>query len=105
MERAALRPQGRMMGRAVRTARHRLVEWKTPGAAADTAVLELYDYEADPAETKNLAAERPDVVARLRAILARQPEAKPQVAAGAKAGPRPAAARQRQDRASKSARR
>lgn len=65
------------MGRAIRTERYRLVEWKKPGAPAATAELELYDYEADPLETKNLAAEQPDVVKQLRAILAKHPEAKP----------------------------
>jgi iduronate 2-sulfatase len=64
------------MGRAVRTERHRLVEWKKPGAPAETAELELYDYETDPLETRNLAAEQPEVVKRLRAVLARHPEAK-----------------------------
>lgn len=72
-------PRGQRLGRAIRTARHRLVEWKDPGAAADTAVFELYDYEADPAETKNLAAEQPEVVAQLRAMLDKHPEAKPQI--------------------------
>ena len=72
------RGEGRI-GRAVRTQRHRLVEWKKPGAAPETAILELYDYEADPAETKNLAAEQPEVVAQLRALLAQHPEAKPQI--------------------------
>ena len=66
--------------RAIRTTRHRLVEWKVPGRPADTADLELYDYEKDPLETKNLAAEQPEVVARLRAMLAKLPEAKPQIA-------------------------
>lgn len=74
-------PRGQRLGRAVRTARFRLVEWKQIGAADDTAELELYDYETDPAETKNLASERPEVVAELRRILARQPEAKPSIAA------------------------
>jgi iduronate 2-sulfatase len=73
------RDQGRI-GRAVRTARYRLVEWKKPGAAAETAILELYDYEADPAETKNLAAEQPQAVAKLCKLLATHPEAKPQIA-------------------------
>ncbi len=72
-------PRQNRIGRAVRTARHRLVEWKRPGAIADSAILELYDYEADPGETKNLAAEQPEVVAQLRAILANEPEAKPQM--------------------------
>ncbi len=71
-------PRQAMMGRAVRTADHRLVEWKKPGAPAEDAVIELYDYKADPAETENLAERQPETVARLRAVLARQPEAKPQ---------------------------
>jgi len=65
------------MGRAIRTDRYRLVEWKNPGAPAKTAQLELYDYQTDPLETKNLASEKPDVVARLRAILKSYPEAMP----------------------------
>jgi len=85
-------PRNALMGRAVRTADHRLVEWKKPGAPSSEAVLELYDYKADPAETRNLAATQPDTVARLRAILARQPEAKPQFSAKAPAaGKKPAA--------------
>ena len=86
-------PRGERIGRAVRTTRYRLVEWKVPGAAADTAELELYDYETDPQETKNLAAEQPEVVARLRAMLATQPEAKPQIS-----NARPMTAKQQQDR-------
>lgn len=72
---------GGLIGRAIRTQRHRLVEWKKPGDAPENAVLELYDYEADPAETKNLAAEQPEVVAGLRKLLAQHPEAKPQISA------------------------
>jgi iduronate 2-sulfatase len=75
-------PREKRIGRSVRTAHHRLVEWKRPGASADTAVLELYDYQADPDETRNLAADEPKVVAKLRAILAQHPEAKPQLGAG-----------------------
>lgn len=72
------RPQGRfLLGRAIRTERYRLVEWKSPGAAPETAEFELYDYEADPGETKNLAKDQPAVLAQMRAILARHPEAKP----------------------------
>ncbi|MDP3069986.1 MAG: hypothetical protein Q8N18_06830 [Opitutaceae bacterium] len=63
----------------MRTARYRFVEWKKIGAPAATAVIELYDYETDPEETNNLAAAKPAVVAQLRAILATQPEAKPQI--------------------------
>lgn len=72
-------PRGPRLGRALRTARHRLVEWKPPGAPAEAAELELYDYEADPGETRNLAAAQPETVATLRALLARYPEARPQI--------------------------
>ncbi len=93
-------PRNDLMGRAVRTERYRLVEWKKIGAPASGAVLELYDYEADPAETKNLATEKPEVVAGLRALLAAQPEAKPQIRGEGKPGDKPAANNKpRQDRA------
>lgn len=72
-------PRGENIGRAIRTQRHRLVEWKPAGAPADQAVYELYDYEADPLESKNLAAEQPAVVAELKPLLAKHPEAKPQI--------------------------
>jgi len=91
-------PRGQLMGRAVRTARYRLVEWKRIGEPADEAVLELYDYQADPDETKNLADERPAVVAELRALLARLPEAKPQID-GKPGQAKPAAKGKPQDRA------
>ncbi len=74
-----------LIGRAVRTDRHRLVEWKVPGAAAETAELELYDYQVDPGESRNLASEQPEVVSELRAILSQIPEAIPQVVAQKKA--------------------
>ncbi len=70
---------GAIIGRALRTDRYRFVEWKKPGAPAATAEIEVYDYSADPLETKNLAADQPEVVAQLRRILERQPEAKPQL--------------------------
>ncbi len=94
-------PRSQLLGRAVRTDRYRLVEWKKIGDPADSAELELYDYQTDPDETKNLAGERPEIVASLRAVLARQPEAKPQVrAAGGPAGKKIAAAasKPKQDR-------
>lgn len=65
----------RVMGRAIRTERYRLVEWKTPGADPNEAEYELYDYESDPNETQNLAGKEPAVLAELQAILAAYPEA------------------------------
>ncbi|WP_353620847.1 sulfatase/phosphatase domain-containing protein [Rhodopirellula sp. JC639] len=71
-------PRGGRLGRAIRTERYRMVEWKKPGDARDTAEIELYDYQSDPLETKNIAATAPETVAMLRAKLDAQPEAKPQ---------------------------
>jgi len=85
---------GAILGRAVRTERYRLVEWKKPGAASDTAEFELYDYRKDPAETKNLAATEPRLVRKLHALITALPEAKPQISRP------PDAARARQDRVS-----
>ena len=48
--------------------------WGKPAAKAD---YELYDYEAEPLEKRNLASEKPDVVKKLSAILARQPKPLP----------------------------
>ena len=70
------RSEGRI-GRAIRTERYRLVEWKKPGMSPDTADFELYDYELDPSEPVNLAKQKPGVMKELRAILARHPEAEP----------------------------
>ncbi|MHB8897305.1 MAG: sulfatase-like hydrolase/transferase [Thermoguttaceae bacterium] len=98
-------PRGQLMGRAVRTSRYRLVEWKQIGEPDATAVLELYDYQTDPDETKNLAADRPEVVAQLRAILAQQPEAKPQVRTESGTGGKQGAGKPKQDRAAMFAKR
>jgi iduronate 2-sulfatase len=73
------RRDGAILGRAVRTERYRLVEWKKPGAPSSTADFELYDYQSDPLETKNLASAEPNVVKQLETILASQPEARPQI--------------------------
>jgi iduronate 2-sulfatase len=60
----------RKLGRAIRTERFRLVEWRDWNTT-DAPEYELYDYEADPLETENLAAKRPDIIAKLKQILAR----------------------------------
>lgn len=84
-------PRNDLLGRAIRTERHRLVEWKRIGADASTAEFELYDYDTDPGETKNLASANADVVAELQRLLAAHPEAKPQIRAKAAASAKPAA--------------
>lgn len=69
-------PRGGKIGRAIRTQRYRLVEWKNhsdPDAGVD---YELYDYKADPWETQNQYANRPKVAKRLNAILSKYPNPK-----------------------------
>lgn len=61
------------LGRAIRTERYRLVEWKGFGESPDAAEYELYDYETDPLETENLAAQKPEVLAALEKKLAAHP--------------------------------
>lgn len=62
------------LGRAIRTERYRLVEWKNVDDSSEAAEIELYDYESDPLETQNVAGQNPDVVRRLRDILAKHPK-------------------------------
>ena len=62
------------LGRAIRTDRYRLVEWKKIGRPQDKAVFELYDYQTDPHETQNQVALQPDAVAALKRILATYPQ-------------------------------
>jgi len=69
-------PKRNRLGRAIRTARYRLVEWKANNGDIE---YELYDYKEDPLERKNLAGEKKKVVQRLAKILATHPEAKPAV--------------------------
>ena len=69
-------PRGGRLGRAIRTDRYRLVEWKGWDAPLSEAEYELYDYENDPLETKNLAKEKREVVRQLAEILAKHPAAK-----------------------------
>jgi iduronate 2-sulfatase len=80
-------PRGNRLGRAIRTERYRMVEWKTIGASGASAEFELYDYQVDPAETKNIAADSPEVLKQLQALLATHPEAVPQVKAKSAAKP------------------
>jgi len=62
------------LGRAIRTERYRMVEWRKIGEPVETAEYELYDYEVDPLETENLASRHPEVLAGLKQVLAAYPE-------------------------------
>ncbi|GIW95809.1 MAG: iduronate-2-sulfatase [Pirellulaceae bacterium] len=63
------------LGRAVRTARYRLVVWSPirNDARSSEIEYELYDYSEDPEETRNLAEERPQVVQELLQLLDQHP--------------------------------
>lgn len=74
-------PRGDLLGRAVRTDRYRLVEWNKIGAAPERAMIELYDYQADPDEKTNLVSAQADISAKLQTLLAQQAAAQPQVTA------------------------
>jgi iduronate 2-sulfatase len=69
-------PRGRKLGRAIRTERYRFVEWKNHSDATLPVDYELYDYEADPWETQNHYAAKPDVAKKLKAILDKYPAPK-----------------------------
>lgn len=67
-------PRGGHLGRAVRTDRYRLVEWRSIDNPEGEKVYELYDYLKDPLETKNIYEQNKEVAATLKAILVNHPE-------------------------------
>ncbi len=77
-------PRNELLGRAIRDDRYRLVEWNKIGGEPEKAVFELYDYQTDPLERKNLAMDQSEVATRLKALLTAQPAARPQITAKAK---------------------
>jgi hypothetical protein len=54
----------------MRTPRYKLIE-VIDGDLRGRAPTQLYDLQADPGEQTNLAASRPDIVTRLRAVMSR----------------------------------
>lgn len=62
------------LGRAIRTERYRLVEWKKWSWPDSAIEYELYDYQAGRVEARNVADQRPRVLSKLKSILAKYPE-------------------------------
>lgn len=62
------------LGRAIRTETHRLVVWQNPDEPDSAAAIELYAYADGPVEKKNIAAESPQIVSQLRAMLDQHPK-------------------------------
>jgi arylsulfatase A-like enzyme len=58
-------------GRAhtIRTDRYRFTQWTAPRDRSKVIQVELYDYQVDPNETRNVAAQHPDIVRKLTASL------------------------------------
>ena len=60
--------ENNLMGYSMRTDRYRMVVWKDRRSPeAKPLFLELFDHQADPAETQNIADRQPEVVERLLA--------------------------------------
>lgn len=68
-------PKSGKLGRAIRTQRYRMVEWK-PFQSSKSVEYELYDYQTDPLETKNIAGQKPKVLEQMKKLLAEHPPAK-----------------------------
>lgn len=68
-------PRGKKLGRAIRTTRYRFVEWLSRDGLGQPE-YELYDYQYEAIETKNLAGELPEILERHREILASYPSPK-----------------------------
>ncbi len=63
-------PRPRKLGRAIRTERYRLVEWKSYKNSNQQSVeYELYDYKKDKVEQENIYAENSVTADKLRKIL------------------------------------
>lgn len=64
------------LGEAIRTEQYRMVRWTHTNDTSKDVLYELYDYQNDPQETKNWAAEKQDKVAELERLLNKHPKAK-----------------------------
>ncbi|MBI4624262.1 MAG: sulfatase-like hydrolase/transferase [Verrucomicrobia bacterium] len=69
-------PQLDAFAATARVFTHHYAQVPTCGASSEPQ-LELFDYATDPDETRNPAAERPEIVRDLKAQLARLPEIAP----------------------------
>lgn len=69
-------PMGGYLGEAIRTDKYRMIRWSHMQDDEKETLYELYDYEKDPKETKNIATEKPEVVSKMTKILENYPVAK-----------------------------
>lgn len=71
-------PRPNKLGRAIRTERYRLVEWKGYDNKPESVEYELYDYQGGSIETENVYGKNPEVALKLKQMLERYPAAVPQ---------------------------
>lgn len=69
-------PRGGYLGEAIRTQQYRMVRWTHMKDSSIKPIYELYDYQFDYDETKNLSAHYPEKVKELETILNQYPKAK-----------------------------
>lgn len=70
-------PRGDRLGRAIRTDRYRMVEWKHHLGDGSDVEYELYDYSTGAVETENVALKQQEVLEELKWILETHPPAHP----------------------------
>ena len=68
-------PKQGYLGEAIRTDRYRMVRWTSMQDTSEV-LYELYDYEKDPNEIKNVAADNTDVIENMEKILNKLPKAR-----------------------------
>lgn len=69
-------PMGGYLGEAIRTKQYRMIRWTPIRNQKKEVLYELYDYDNDPMETKNIAKENPKMVSKMTQILKQYPKAK-----------------------------
>jgi iduronate 2-sulfatase len=64
--------ENHLMGYALRTDRYRYIEWRDHRDPKSAPIFtELYDHETDPTETKNIAAQKTEVIEKLHQQIAK----------------------------------
>jgi iduronate 2-sulfatase len=76
--------ENHLMGYSLRTDRYRFIEWRDDRSpAAPPIFIELYDHSKDPRETRNIAGENKELVAKLSPLITlripknKRPQTKP----------------------------
>ncbi|MCG8699598.1 MAG: sulfatase [Bacteroidales bacterium] len=71
-------PKSGYIGQGIRTERYRMVQWTHLHDKNKPVLYELYDYQKDPLEKKNIAEDNSKVLEEMKTILANHPKPKRQ---------------------------